>query len=342
MTDKYKELSGNDPNDASDIGIRLKVLAGEIYSLKTSCEWLKRQLFVQTAAGESLDRFAYERGLTRNKAVEGTITLTFRRNEATPQAVTIPAGTVCSTNDKAPVLFETTADCRIVSNGTYVSIGARSIAAGKSANVPAGKITVIVSAIAGVDSVTNSASVTNGVDAESDDDLRQRIMKSLSEVSNGTNKTYYESIALSYSGVTSVSVEPRARGNGTVNVYLAKDGGPAEQSVINSVQSYLSTAREVNVDVKVSGAALKVVNVYMFLTARDGYTISQVQANCLASLKKFFESARVGQSFTMADIRNSVYNTAGVEDFDIDTTMTTSPTVTPGQILTMGTISLLT
>lgn len=42
MQDRFQELAGFPADDASDIGIRLKVLAGELFSACTNLDWLKR------------------------------------------------------------------------------------------------------------------------------------------------------------------------------------------------------------------------------------------------------------------------------------------------------------
>ena len=58
MEDAYEEKSGCRPEAVSDIGLRLRVLAGEIYRAQEQVAWLKRQAFPQTAEGEYLDRHA--------------------------------------------------------------------------------------------------------------------------------------------------------------------------------------------------------------------------------------------------------------------------------------------
>ena len=48
MQETFAQQAGFQADDASDIGIRLKVLAGEIYSACSQAEFLKRQAFPQT------------------------------------------------------------------------------------------------------------------------------------------------------------------------------------------------------------------------------------------------------------------------------------------------------
>ena len=51
MKETFRQEAGFEADDASDVGIRLKVLAGEVFSLLHSVDWLRRQVFPQTAQG---------------------------------------------------------------------------------------------------------------------------------------------------------------------------------------------------------------------------------------------------------------------------------------------------
>lgn len=50
MAEEYKTLAGVEPEDAADVSIRLKVLAGELYTVLCAAESLKLNCFPQTAA----------------------------------------------------------------------------------------------------------------------------------------------------------------------------------------------------------------------------------------------------------------------------------------------------
>lgn len=49
MKNAYEYETGDSFNEVSDIAIRLKVLAGEIFKLQTNLEWWKRQMFAVSA-----------------------------------------------------------------------------------------------------------------------------------------------------------------------------------------------------------------------------------------------------------------------------------------------------
>ena len=72
MQNKYKELTGTDPDEASDIGIRLKVLAAELLSAYAELNWMKQQMFPHTASGVYLDMHADQRGITRKEGAKAT------------------------------------------------------------------------------------------------------------------------------------------------------------------------------------------------------------------------------------------------------------------------------
>ena len=49
MSRTFTSRAGYSPDEASDIGIRIRVLAGELYNLQSNIQWLKQQVFPQTA-----------------------------------------------------------------------------------------------------------------------------------------------------------------------------------------------------------------------------------------------------------------------------------------------------
>lgn len=50
-------------DDASDVGIRFKILAEQLSKIKEELEFAKQQSFPQTATGENLETHALERGV---------------------------------------------------------------------------------------------------------------------------------------------------------------------------------------------------------------------------------------------------------------------------------------
>lgn len=314
MTDKYTELSGIVPDEASDIGIRLRVLAGEIYANAVNLQWLKRQMFVSTAEGEYLDMHASERGIIRREATPSYGEVTFSVNEALSENVSIPKGTVVATFASL-LRFETLSDAVLAAGSLSVTVKAKSTGVGRDYNVIKGKISVMVTPPAGIDAVANAAAFEGGCDSESDESLRERIVKSIKYPANSTNCAYYEAMAQSVSGVSSASAVPRSRGAGTVDVYIAADGSVVSDETAEKVQILLSTEREVNVDVLVKKAQPSKVNYYIRIEIQEGYGFDEVKNGLIKRISDFIATRGVGGEVLLCQLSEVIYHTQGVKAF---------------------------
>ena len=233
MQQTFQELAGFSADDASDLGIRLKVLAGEVYSLLNGVEWLKNQMFPQTAQGEYLMMHAAQRGLSRKSATPSSGTLVFGRSGTLPYDVLIPKGTVCAVSGEAGPRFETTQDITLPAGAQTAQGPAVSQQGGKESNAAAGTVTLLLTPPAGVETVANPQAFTGGADEETDEELRKRLLKSYEVLPNGTNAEFYRSYVVQYDGIQSASVLPRADGSGTVAIYAA---GFADENTIGAEQ----------------------------------------------------------------------------------------------------------
>ena len=187
MKNAYEHETGYSFNEVSDIAIRLKVLAGEIFKLQTNLEWWKRQMFAVSASGECLDKLASQRGIERKKAMKSTGEITFNISQPCSHDIIIPKGCVVATADLVPIRFVTTEDEEISAGNTLVSVYAEAEQAGSNGNIGLGCAVVPVSVPTEIETVTNREKFTGGCDAETDDELRKRIRDTYINTSNGTN-----------------------------------------------------------------------------------------------------------------------------------------------------------
>lgn len=313
MAAEYAAQAGFAPDDASDAGIRIRVLAGEIYTALCMLETVRAASFPQTASGEALELHALERGLTRKPAVRAKGVLTFSRETPLSYDAEIPKGTVCAASAGAAE-FETTAPAVLAAGTLEVSAPARSVAGGKAFNAAAGAVDTLVTPPAGIEGVTNGAAFSGGADAESDDALRTRLLKSCSVLPNGTNAAAYRTAAQQVPGVGSVNVVPRANGAGTVAVYLYGDGAPVTEAVVEAVQAALEAMREINVDVTVAAAEPVPRLVTAYVTPKPGVAFEEAKALCTAAVEAYFASLTVGEPFVTAAVSAAVMGTGAVEN----------------------------
>lgn len=311
MKDKFTELAGYSPDDASDIGIRIRVLAGEVYSINTAVDWLKRQTFAQTAYGSKLELRAQERGLTRKPAVAAHGTLTFSRSSTLWYNAEIPSGTVCSTSGDGAVRYITTQNAILEQGSLSVDVPAQAAQAGSAGNTQSGTITVMVTPNSSIQSVTNAAAFAGGEDSESDDSLRQRLLQCYKEVSNGSNQAWYRQAVLQYPGIQSVGIMP---GTGTVTLYLGGRGCTPSDTQIQQISNDLNRKRELGLTVTVKKARRIAVAVTATIAPKSGIDSNEAVTACKTAVQNFFNDLNVGDGVLLSALCAALFATEKIKD----------------------------
>jgi uncharacterized phage protein gp47/JayE len=340
MQERFTELAGYSPDDASDIGIRMKVLAGEVYSVCSAIDWLKMQTFAQSAQGEKLDLRAQERGLARKQAFPAQGKLVFQRRTPLWYNAVIPVGTVCSTEGNAPLRYVTTQAAVLPNGALSVAVPARAETGGRTGNAQPGTVTVMVTPPPAIESVTNAEAFSGGEDSESDSELRSRLMQSYASISNGTNAAFYREAALRYEGVHSVGIVPREKGAGTVSLYLGGRGGVPSDDIIQKVQKDLNQLREVNVDVTVAPAQTVAVNIYVAVTPADTVGEQEAYDSCAHAIQDYFYTLSVGEPFVATALGVQIFSTGKIKNYAFSNAVTSDKKMNVNQLAVCGTVEV--
>ncbi len=339
MADKYAELAGFLPDDASDAGIRLRVLAGEIYAALCQIENVRRISFPQTAAGEALEMHAAQRGLTRKTAQRAVGTLTFSRKTALTYDIEIPAGTVCASSGETAE-YETTASALLTAGTLSVTTAAAAVAGGKAFNAAVNTVDTMVVPPAGIESVTNGTPFTGGTDAEDDAALRDRLLRCFSVLPNGTNTETYRRAVLQVAGVGSAGIVPQVNGIGTVGVYLYGDKDAVSADVVQAVQAMLDAMREINVTVTVAAAEAIPRNIVSYIVPRENCTFDEAKTRCTAAIQAAMGRLQVGEPFVCATLTAAMMQTGTIQNCTLGASMADYATA-EDEIVTAGTITLV-
>ena len=199
-----------------------------------------KNMFPMWAYGDMLDYHGSVRSIERKAAVAATGSVKFYGSDG----VIIEAGTVLMTTPakygEESISFQTT-QATTISGGT-ASAAIKALVAGASGNVAAGSINRFDDAPDGVTAVTNTAATSGGLDEESDDDYRDRIVDY--DQSVGTlfvgSAADYRRWALEVDGVGSASVVPASDGSGVVKiVILDTSSNPASTELCEAVYNYI-------------------------------------------------------------------------------------------------------
>ena len=313
MVEAFQKETGVTLAGDGDMAVRLYAVAAQIYALYVQADWVNRQCFPQTAQGEYLDKHAQLRGLVRRAAVAAEGILRFETDQAPSTDLTIPAGTVCMT--AGLVRFETTQEAVLQAGETMVETTAAAVEPGASGNVAAGTIRAMAVAPVGVSRCTNPEGFSGGLDEESDEELRERVLETFQRMPNGANAAFYEQSAMSFPQVAAAAVVSRPRGVGSVDVVVSTAAGVPDSELLEELQAYFEERREIAVDVLVRAPEVQDVDVTVQIQTaanRDGETVRQAVEQAVRS---WFDGRQLGQSILRARLGQLIFDVDGVENY---------------------------
>lgn len=312
LLDAYSQRCGFRPEESCDLSVRLYAAAAQVQALEIQGEWTLAQSFPQTAQGEYLDYHADTRGLSRLEGTKATGVLRFSVGSPAAMALTIPAGTVCMTEEGTA--FQTAEDVILQVGVVEADAEAEAVEPGRGGNAASGTITVMTACPVGVTACINPAPFSGGSDGENDESLRERILKSYHRLPNGANASWYEQTAMSHEGVAEAQAVGRARGIGTVDVYISAENGAPEESLLEAVRADLQKRREIAVDVQVLAPVEGAANVAAAVAAEDGYSFEEVRIRVEQALAAFFNGRLLGKGVRVAELNSLIFQLEGVQN----------------------------
>ncbi len=328
---------GQSVSNSCDLAVRLYAVAAQVEALYAQADWVARQCFPQTAEEAYLDYHAQMRGLTRAAAVRAEGTLRFAVRQTVQEELTVPKGTVCLTG--RDVRYETVEDAVLAAGQTYVDVPARAVEAGSGSNTGAGTVLAMSVPPAGIVSCTNPEAFTGGADAEGNESLRRRVLDSFRRLPNGANAAFYETEAMGYPGVAAAKAVGRARGVGTVDVYVATTAGVPDAALTAAIQADLDAKREIAVDLQVKAPTTAAVNVGVALQAAEGHAFETVKARAEEALRAYFSGARLAEPVLLSELYAVLHEVEGIGRYRVVSPaadIAAAPTVLP----VLGTLSV--
>ena len=290
-----------------------------------------QMIFPEWAEGEILDLHAKRNGISRKPAATatGTVHIIGTGN------VLIPIGFVFSTPGTTltrSVTYEATEAVTLEydeeADAYIADVPIVCTEAGTAGNAPAYGISVMAVPLMGITELYNEESLTDGVDIESDDELRERVMefdrnRNISYIGNDYD---YKRWAMEIEGVGSASVirEWQGPGTGTVKVIiLNQSGGSASANLIQEVYDHIMGTEE-NPDARLApiGAILTVstgqamtINITANVELEEDYTLETIEAGFRKLLNEYFAEAKEDGEVKYTRIARCLSQTPGVIDY---------------------------
>lgn len=316
----------------SFLAIMARAYAGAVHLLYFYINWAVLQLFPDTAEAEYMTRWAAIWGVPRTPATFADGDVAFTGVNGT----VVPEGLRLKRSDGG---FFLTTESGTISGG-QVSLAVQAVNAGSAGNTEAAGVLVVVTSIAGLNSTAAVAGggITGGLDAESDESLRARLLDRIQQPPHGGALFDYVKWAKEVSGVTRAWAESTFEGTVTVRFVLDNETDIIPDSgKVAEVQAYIDSPyrRPATADVTVVAPTAVPLNFTIDLNPDT----ADIRTAVTESLKDLIRrTAEPGGTLLISKIREAVSVAAGEND-NVVTVPNANVTHTAGQIATMGTIT---
>jgi len=280
-----------------------RVLAGMMHLGYGYIDWVVRQLFVETADEFYLKIYAKRYGITQKEAsfASGSITLT----GTSGATISAEDAIFVSTNE-----LEYQAESDVVILDGTATITVNCLTAGADGNISSGEVFSLKNSVSGIDSEATVATggITNGVDKEDVEDLRQRVLDRIQNPPHGGNANDYVQWAKEITGVSRAWCIPLYLGSGTVGLTFVCDDLTdiiPNAAKIEEVYNYVETQRPATAKLTVFAPVKRTID----LTLKVSPVSDDIKANILSELKAFFiENGYPGNTLYLSQFVQTISN----------------------------------
>jgi len=307
------------------------VLLAIVESISTVVVWLESLILqvlgltrAATSNGVDLDSYYSDFGFTRLAAIYATGNVTFSRFTATTQAV-VPIGSIVQTADglqKYSVVLNADLPSYSSSLGGYVlapgvanlSLPVQAFNVGAQANAVVGGINALGGPIPNIDTVTNAAAFTNGVDPELDTAYRQRFVGYLASLAKGTKAAILFAVTSISPAVRATITENQTYGGayqpGYFYVVVDDGSGSPSGNFISNVANAIEAVRPITVTYGVFGPTVITANVAMTITTSSGYNHASVVAIVASAISAVLSKLELGQGLPYTRLAQIAYDSS--------------------------------
>ena len=301
------------------IGSVLRALLEASASVALWMQWLILQVLTMTRAatstGADLDSWMGDFSFMRLPGAPGSGFVTFSRYTL-GLAATVPVGTAVKSSDGA-LTFNVVADPAnpawngtseyfLPSDITSVTVPVQAAVPGAAANVVAGAIGLLSSAIIGIDTVTNALPLAGGLDPESDIDFRGRFQFYINSRSLATANAVGAAIAglqqgLRYAVLENVNLLGQPR-SGNFCVIVDDGTGVATPTLLSAVTAAVESVRPLGTTYSVTAPVILPVSVAMNVRLTAGASGQAVSANIQQSILAWIDGLPMGGALAVSKL----------------------------------------
>lgn len=298
---KYQEITGKTAslNMANPYRLIMYAAAMQVYQAMQYIDFAGKMNLLKYARDEYLDNIAAIRSIERKEASSATTILKFSIETPIISVVSIPAGTRVTNNNE--VFFATDEYAEITPGQTEITVYASCTEAGLEGMVMADTLTTLVDTLPYISGVTNTIDAFGGAEAETDEELRERIYYAPNSFSTagpiGSYIYHTQNASREVGDVVVLSPTP-----GTVNIYFTTaDGGIPSQALVDMVEAYLDddTKRPLTDEVNVNPVSAETYNIDLtyYISESDKSNIAGIQENIQSAIDAYniWQADKIGR-----------------------------------------------
>jgi uncharacterized phage protein gp47/JayE len=308
------------------VGSTLRAVLESSASVGLWMQWLILQVLqttrAATSAGGDLDSWMADFALTRLPAVPATGIVTFGRLTAIGSAF-VPVGALVRTADGTQIFAVTQDTSNLAWNAAqagYVLFTTASSmdlpvvaqTAGSAGNVLADAVSLLASAIPGIDTVTNTAPFQNGLDAETDTAFRSRFQNYIDSRSRATKLAVGYAVGNIQQGLLyTIQENQDPAGNplmGSFVVTIDDGTGHPSASLLSTVTTAVDAVRPLGAMFSVQPPAITVANISLALVVASPATNAQLSPSVAAAIASYVNALPIGAPLPISRISQIAYS----------------------------------
>lgn len=270
-----------------------------------------------TSSNLDLDDWMAQFAFTRLPAQKAKGTVKFGVLQVRTTETKIPPGTIVQTltsdiqyeviADTTKGAWNPTKNAYVIAPGqTEIEATVQALYAGTEYNVQPNQLSQFVSSSSGADTVTNSDSITNGSDAETDDDFRERFILKINNLEKGTVGAFEAEVLQLQAGLKVTILENQdINGNpliGVVTVVVDDGSGSPPQSLLDLAAAALENIRPASIQVYVVGPIKVAIGIELDVKVKSGVVSADVRAAIRDAIVAYVNSLDIGETLYLSKI----------------------------------------
>lgn len=302
--------SVHDKMDGSFIYDATKPAAMEFARQDELIQSVEDKLDIYNLVDDELTMFVYTRtGIVRKPATHASGEVLITGSVGT----IVEKGTVVSNGETDYEVIQE----HVVGESGAIRVMVQAVTPGESGNTPSDSITIFPVSVNGLIDVYNLDPFTNGYNAESDDDLRQRYFDKLQRPGKAGNVYHYMEWASEVIGVGGVRVIPRWDGPLTVKVVIIDaNKKPADEELIQKVTNHIEEERPFGANVTVVSADAVMIDIQVNIIKHVGHEEDDIEQSITENINAYLASVAFDRHYiSYARIGSVILNSNGVMDY---------------------------